>query len=85
MMSKRLRHQAQVARRAQGESLQPVQLYSMACTHAGLHAHRSAGLLKRSLRVLMSFTIAALLMSVAAAPCHLRGSPRCQGLPMTKS
>ncbi len=40
-------------------------------TKAG-DAHRSAGLLKRSERVLMSFTMAALLMSVAAAACHLR-------------
>ncbi len=34
-------------------------------------ARRSAGLLKRSERVSMSFTMAALLMSVAAAACHL--------------
>ena len=47
----------------------------------GLHAHRSDGLLKRSLRVVISFTMAALLMSVAAAPCHLQGIPRCQGRP----
>ena len=51
----------------------------------GLHAHRSEGLLKRSLRVVMSFTMAALLMSVAAAPCHLRGFPTNQGKPFLVS
>ncbi len=51
----------------------------------GLHAYRSEGLLKRSLRVVISFTMAALLMSVAAAPCHLQGIPRCQGRPCLDS